>query len=525
MTKYLKAYGTLLDAGKDPTDTTILTPDVVAAQPIDLETLFFDNEQGGTFDYFEYIDLASVNPSPPKGQEYLAVPMDYSYGNDVLGGNQRYTNYYRRLDREENALYAALSENKALPPGMNANHGVNLTNMFGSPVLVNAPINNPSFPSSYQCNIEMWAPTTPLAAGALCKQDPVKLTWSCPLCQTITPGVSYSCPLTPADYGGAPKCDGTTGTAGPCCGAPPPTLDATGATLMDKNGQVSAWDPVGKYQSAGTDAGKAHPWLWQYPGVWGSTVFGIGHSPIQVQKTDRNLEAATVVVPNFANPWAACATKQTDMMGNSTCDPADAKFAKPIGPFIMPWNPPELGAGFTIPNNGSSDKNIRTAELSFEGQLETYTVDYLPYKDPLQPSCEFNGSNLGAGTCETGFTCVSNACIASDNSIQIYAIEAHDFLGQVFPCQDQETGDILAVGMYEPATTILDWISNHPGVPLNGVPSASDNCNIVVRYSAFNNYPDFITSLSNGVKININPGQGLGRVVDATLFDPIVETF
>jgi len=515
MTKYLKAYGALLDANKDPTDPTLLTPNVVAAQPIDLETLFFDNEQGGTFDYFEYIDLESIVANPPAGQEYLKVPLDYSYGNDVLGGNQRYTNYYRRLDREENALYTALAENKSAPPAANANHGVNLTNMFGSPVLVNAPINNPGFPANYQCNIEMWAATSPQAAPAgLCTEDPVKLTWTCPLCTQISPTL-YSCPQSPADYGGGPACDGTTGTAGVCCGSPPPTLDANGNTLMDKNGQAAAWDPTGHYQAAAD--GKAHPWLWQYPGVWGSTVFSRGHSPIQVQKVDRNLEGATVTVPNFGNPWAACATKQTDSMGNTTCDPAASP---PIGPFIMPWAPPELGAGFTIPINGSSDKLITTNELQFEGQLETYTVDYVAYKDPLQPSCEFTG-----GTCNTGYNCVSNACVASDNSIQILALEAHDFLGQVFPCQDQGTGDILAVGMYEPAATVLDWIANHPGAPLNGVPSASDNCNIIVRYSAFNNYPDYITSLANGVKMSINPGQGLGRVVDATLFDPIVETY
>jgi hypothetical protein len=519
MTKYLKAYGALLDAGKDPTDPTVLTPDVVAAQPIDLETLFFDNQQGGTFDTFEYIDLESIVTNPPAGKEFLKVPLDYAYGNDVLGGNQRFTNYYRRLDREENALYQALAEAKSAPPAINANHGVNLTNMFGSPVLVNAYVNDPSFPTSYQCNIEMWAPTTPAAAPAgLCTLDPVKGTYSCPLCQDLGGGM-FTCPQTPADYAGGPKCDGTTGTAGVCCGSPPPKLDTNGATLMDRNGEIAAYDTKGHYQAA-VD-GHAHPWLWQYPAVWGgNTIFSRGHSPIQVQKTDRNLEGATVVVPNFKNPWGACATKQVDSTGATTCDPADPTYASAIGPFIMPWDPPELESGFTIPVNGSSDKDIRTPGLLFEGQLETYTVDYQPWKDSAQPSCEFNG-----GTCNAGFNCVNKVCVASDNSIQILAIESHDFLGEVFLCQDQDTGDVLSARMYEPAPTILDWIANHPGVPLNGVPSASDNCNIIVRYSAFNNYPDFITSLANGVKVNINPGQGLGRVVDATLFDPIVETF
>jgi hypothetical protein len=511
MTKYLKAYGTLLDQGKDATDPTVLTPDVVAKQPIDLETIFFDNQQGGTFDFFEYIDLDLVNPNPPQGQEYLAVPMDYSYGCDVLGGNQRYTNYYRRLDREENALYLALSENKAEPPGWNANHGVNMTNMFGSDVLLTANVNAQWFPTSYQCAIEMWKPTAPAQAPAgLCTQDPTTNAWSCPNCvQLDANGTMFSCPTNPADYG-------TTAAPGPCAGSHP-MLDTDGMTLMDENGQAAKWDHTGVYQAAKDD--QAHPLLWQYPAVWGNTIFHRGHSAIQVQSVDRNLEGAIVGVPNFLNPWAACADKQVDANGNTTCDPSDTTYASMIPSFIMPWAPPELGAGFTIPINGSSDKSIRLAELLFEGQLETYTVDYAVHKDPLKPSCEFDG------VCNANYSCQSNACVANDNTIDILALEAHDFLGEVFPCQDQNTGDLLHVRMYDSAAEVLEWIAAHPGVPLNGVPSAADACNLVVRYSAYNNYPDVITSLANGVKVNINPGQGLGRIVDATLFDVAVETY
>ena len=33
---------------------------------------------------------------------------------------------------------------------------------------------------------------------------------------------------------------------------------------------------------------------------------------------------------------------------------------------------------------------------------------------------------------------------------------------------------------------------------------------------------DYITSKANGVKLSINQGAGLGRVIDATLYDPSI---
>jgi hypothetical protein len=512
LTKYMRAYGEILDSGGDPTNPAVLTPDIVAAEPIDLETLFFDNSQAGSYDTIEYVALETIDPNPPAGKEFLRVPLDFAYGSSLLDANQRYTSYYRRFDREEDALYRALlpQGRKNEPPASNANQGVNLTNMFGSSMLA-------SIAPSYQCAIEMWAATSPdKAPSGLCTKDAMN-NWSCPLCKQLGPN-SYSCPTVPGDYGGGPKCDGSTGTAGPCCGAPPPPLDpVTGGTQMDLNGQVGAWETKGHYRAA-VD-GMAHPWLWQYPSVWGNSIFSRGHSAIQVQQTDPKLEGAIVTVPNFLNPWAACGSKQTDGTGATTCDPSDPTYASPIGPFIMPWLPAQPGSGFSIPINGTTDKAIVTNELLFEGVLETYAVDYLPWTDPLQPSCEFNG-----GMCNAGYVCQANACVATDQSIQILAIESHDFLGEVFPCQDQNTGDVLHLRMYDSAAYVLDWLAKHPGVPLNGVPNATDACNIVVRYSPFNNYPDAITSLTNGVKVSINPGQGLGRIVDATLFDPAVET-
>jgi hypothetical protein len=41
-----------------------------------------------------------------------------------------------------------------------------------------------------------------------------------------------------------------------------------------------------------------------------------------------------------------------------------------------------------------------------------------------------------------------------------------------------------------------------------------------VRYSPYDNYPDYITSLTAGVRLDIEQGGGYGRVVDATVYVP-----
>jgi hypothetical protein len=106
--------------------------------------------------------------------------------------------------------------------------------------------------------------------------------------------------------------------------------------------------------------------------------------------------------------------------------------------------------------------------------------------------------------------------------VNIQAWETQDFLGEIFVCYDTGTagaragtgvpGDILSAHMYTPASAIIDFMSSHPG--------SQSACQIVVRYSPFDNYPDYITSLSTGVRLDIDQGYGYGRVVDATLFVP-----
>jgi hypothetical protein len=66
--------------------------------------------------------------------------------------------------------------------------------------------------------------------------------------------------------------------------------------------------------------------------------------------------------------------------------------------------------------------------------------------------------------------------------------------------------------MYTSVDDITAWLQAHP--------TAQDNCSIIIRYSPYNNYPDYITSLTNGVRLGIDQGAGKGRVTDVTVFTP-----
>ena len=519
MIKYLRAYGDVLAAGGDPTNHNQLNPLVVAAEPVDLETLFFDH---GALDKFEYIDLSTIagygsnatatDPNKP----FLQVPFDYEYGTDVKVANQRYTNWYKRMDREEFAMYQALSPNKSDPPGAHANYGVNLTNMFGSPVLAQAFKN-------YECAAAVWNNgwhADPEGLYAAAASD----------CTTVYP-------QGPPDW----MLDLVNDPSG-------------GTEVMDLNGQQATAETNAGYPAnapayhsfAGgpTGTGAVHPLLWQYPAVWGGkTIFSQGHSSMQVcppgaancsdpkqstSVTSVAIGAAQVVVPSFKDPWHACAQLVPGSPNTAgTCDPTSSTSVEQNIFTLVPWTPSQPGVGFTIPVNGQSDLMVQTNQLDFSGNLENYIVDYVPYADPALLSCAYAPQGAPNGGCNNGYTCQAGTCIAKDNTIEVRAIEAPDFLGEVFPCQDPTTGDVLHVRMYTSVADVLAWLTAHPGDPQNpstGAGSAQTACGIIVRYSAFNNFPDFITSLTYGVTIATDPGLGLGRVVDAVLFNPVFET-
>jgi hypothetical protein len=213
--------------------------------------------------------------------------------------------------------------------------------------------------------------------------------------------------------------------------------------------------------------GEGRPLFTNYHGVFTGTAFTIG-STLPITTTLPYIASAIVALPSYANPYDTTSTNT------------------PIN-VLVPWLPSQPGTGFDIPINGQRTQFIQTGALDFSGVTITMNVDYLPTYDATSGA-------LNGGT--------------------IAAVETQDFLGEVFPCVDGPSGDILRVKMYTSSLSIVTWLEQHPG--------AQTACNIYVRYSPYDNYPDYITSVANGVAMSVNPGAGGGpsRIGDATLFNP-----
>jgi hypothetical protein len=243
------------------------------------------------------------------------------------------------------------------------------------------------------------------------------------------------------------------------------------ATHMDPGncqGQYPPLDAQGKLEIG--DNGL--PRLARYKGAIGGarTPFALGPTPIKITQLYPNIQQAMISLPLHTNPY----------------DPTSPA-AAPLQTLI-PWTPKQPGIGFPIALTGTLDKFIETAQLDFSGNTITANVDYDAVIDPVTMAPK------------------------EDGSLQFLAVETSDFLGEVFLCQDPATGDLLGARMYSPVAGILDWFSQHPGT--------YQACGIIIRYSPYGNYADYITSTTNGVRLNITQGGGFGRVVDVTLFVP-----
>ena len=212
------------------------------------------------------------------------------------------------------------------------------------------------------------------------------------------------------------------------------------------------------------------PMLLPYKGAFANqgTPFSLGNTHFKVKQT---LPAIAHVIIDIS----------------LTQDPYDPTSAEIPGiEKMVPWNPKQPGIGFSVAINGSLEKFISTYDADFSGTTISANVDYDDVLDANthQPTGRY----------------------------QILAVETTDFLGDVFVCQDPVSSDILTARMYTPAQNIVNWFASHPG--------SYNNCQMVFRYSPFGNFLDYITSLQNGVRLNITQGGGAGRVVDVTLFVP-----
>lgn len=569
--KYLKAYANYRakygdKAANSWPDGTVgggLGPSDVMTQPVDQESLFFDYlfqtgvGQGQTFDKFEYVDRDFIGQGVGgacSGDFALSncVPWDFEYGSDLLGGNQRYDNWFRRMDREEIALYSAMLEDKTHTPGQENN--VNITNLAGSSLLA-------ANWSSWQCATGQY--TDPSS----CTNPPLDPTGMTPCSAALTCAAGQICvagvntwengALPPVC---APACDAMTAcpdTSRQACVTSP--VDPNGAAgcvnmKMDRNGAAPCTDATGAPVTCPAPSTVApHPLLWRYGSSWGHSPFGLGHSPITLKQMDKQagIGVAKITIPNFAaGPYTPSPVAPTlDANGKASCDMgynlssngiwcnaavnSGSGTSAPSFTPLTPWL--EVGGGetanggpvgFSIPEDGNRDQFLTTGQLDFTGVLESYVIDYVPWTDPVNPSC------VSTGKCNPGYNCDpnSNLCVTDDDTIRIEAVEGQDFLGQIFMCQDPFTHDILHMGMYDSAATMVTWLANHPGgIDLtNDVqqPSAQVACAIVLRTSPYDNAIDRVAALSAGANINFSGGQGQGRVTDAVIFDPnLIQNF
>jgi hypothetical protein len=238
--------------------------------------------------------------------------------------------------------------------------------------------------------------------------------------------------------------------------------DASGKLLLDDNGQ---------------------PLLTAYKGAFGQTFLhlpALGEPPTLSTMTVNApgfelLASAMVAVPLWGDPFDPSTAAQAPAGHNSMS-------------VLLPYYPRGAGVGFPVTVDGSRDKFYNTLNVDFSGETITASLDF----------------EVAQGT--------------GPQAIIPRAIETTDFLGLVFLCAEPNatTGrpDVLAVRMYTNSQDILDWFTEHP--------AGMNDCDVVYKYSIYGNYPDYITSRANGVRLGINPGYGGGVVTDVTVFDPNV---
>ena len=433
----------------------------IDATAIDSDYYIFDSFGGGA-SRSEYIYLANADANNQ--------PLDFEIKFLLVGSNWQATNFYKKLDREEQGFFDSLALDETQPswgylrengavvttdsgfPVPNAN--VFISNIAGSPALAGvwfAPSDGNGDPIPIPSGVGNYVN---ICDPSLTATDVDAYFCATHLADTATDAMGN--PSNPATYNGCTP------------GAP---TDPTGTKLLTR------------------DNGK--PLLDGYCGIWNPTAFQVGSlSPMQIKSTDVFTQTAHVLMPNLESPYDT----------TSTNHPLEV---------LVPWQPQQEGVGYPVSANGQNDVFVETAQLDFTGQILTPVLDYLPVQCP------------GATGCPT--VPDGSAAPAPATYVQVMAIENEDFLGDVFLCYDTVTaanrqfstggaGDILNAHMYTSVETILQWISSHP--------TAQDNCTLYVRYSPFNNYPDYIDGVKNGVRLGIEQGAGFGRVSDATIYTP-----
>jgi len=503
LVKYLKAYGANHDA----------TAADVALQTLDLESLFFDLSGIDNVEYVErsfmtntattYVGEAPGAAGAPGAvtvpASVNAAPMDIIYGASTRTGQADYMEWQRFMYRQETAMFQAMLEKKTDLPGSENN--VNLTNLAGSKMLAQNY-------ASYECATQWPVVTMP---GRVAGDPPITGAWI-DVCGNACPAVSTTgCPPPPLKDDGhgnqVLQLDLNGENPGLGTGGNTPRLArykavwGHGAACVDPNAAstpTSQLDPTKPGNNPYiTYTGSAGPCFNAARGG----VFGNGYpvataagSVFAVGQRDRATSRIQYVGADATHPHASTNSQNLTAWISvpDMPDPYNA-ITLPGSPaattiqVLAPWSPSVDNSGLSVPIDGLRDKFYQTETLYFGGVVEAYTLRVLPWQDPITK--------------------------VPDGTLTVEAIDASDFLGEVFLCQDSGvTTDLLGVHMYDTAASILDWIAAHPG--------SETNCNLVVRYTIYDNYVDIISSLNAGVKVDIGTGAGAGRAVGAVAYDP-----
>lgn len=207
-----------------------------------------------------------------------------------------------------------------------------------------------------------------------------------------------------------------------------------------------------------------NPLLTNYRGAFTKTIFSVGTAYLKLVETIPLLRAAKVAVPNWPDPYSP---------------PGEGAQVGQPRIVLVEWKPKMPGNGTRIPLNAQRDKFIPSATANFSGSSLSLDLDYDP-----QP----------------------------DGSMQIDGLQSNEYMGDIFLCVDPASGDLLRAEQYESMAEIQDWLRLHPG--------ADSECELVVRYSAFNNYPVMLAAKKAGIVVNVGQGSGVGRITTIEMYDP-----
>jgi hypothetical protein len=209
------------------------------------------------------------------------------------------------------------------------------------------------------------------------------------------------------------------------------------------------------------------PLLTNYKGAiagFGST-FHLGTNHLKLVETLPYIQSARVTLPFFPDPYHP-----------GTPGAGVAAVKEPI--IIADWRPETPANGIRIPVNEQLDRFVPSASLVFGGSSLTLDMDYT--ENP-------------------------------DHTIRLEAVSSDSYMGNIFLCEDPNTGHLLSIEQYESMDVILEWLDTHSG--------SRDACQIITRFSAFGDYPQLLAAKGAGVILGVGLGSGVGRITNIQIYD------